>query len=139
MQERHQCLDCGRLSPPTESGYTLISKEFGWRLTRAKAADGSFTLEWRCPGCWRKYKAKQTTRPWEPARRPPPRISVQSVDDEKLLSQSGEYSRAIYDEEFPPPSSRPSPLSGRTGPPSDRGPAFDSRPPDSERVWPKKS
>lgn len=122
MQERHQCIDCGRLSPPTESGYTLISKEFGWRLTRKSAVDGTFLLEWRCPACWQKYKAKQTTRPWEPARRPPPRIAEHSSDEERPLTQSGEYSRALYEEEFPPPSSRRSPASNRTGPQDEAGP-----------------
>lgn len=113
MAERHQCVDCSRQSPPTETGYTLISREFGWRLTRTRAGDGSFVLEWRCPSCWQKYKATQSTRPWEPPRRPPPRISEQDGDDARPLSQSGEYSRAIYEEEFPPPSSR------RRAPPGD--------------------
>jgi hypothetical protein len=131
MGERHQCVDCRRLSPPTESGYTLISREFGWRLTRSKAADGSLLLEWRCPPCWEKYKAKQTTRPWEPPRRPPPAIRQQSEDDAKLLSQSGEYSKAIYDEEFPPPSSRRSPPSDRSGP-------RDDPPPSRPGGWPRK-
>jgi hypothetical protein len=130
MQERHQCVDCRRNSPPTETGYTLISKEFGWRLTRTKAADGSFALEWRCPTCWQKYKAKQATRPWEPPRRPPPRIAEQTGDEERSLSQSGEYSRALYDEEFPPPSSRRSPTLNKSAlpddpvPPSRPGPVF---------------
>ncbi|MCU0689815.1 MAG: hypothetical protein MUF54_00300 [Polyangiaceae bacterium] len=123
MTERHQCVDCRRLSPPTESGYTLISKEFGWRLTRSKGVDGSFRLEWRCPPCWQKHKVKQTTQPWEPSRRPPPRIVEQAVDEEQMLTQSGEHSRAIFDEEFTPPSTR------RRPPPSERSGQSEEQPP----------
>lgn len=118
MHERHQCVDCRRLSPPTDSGYTLISREFGWRLTRAKALDGSLVLQWRCPVCWERFKAKQKTRPWEPARRPPPRIQEPSGDDAASLSQSGEYSKAVYDEAYSVPSSR-RPPSERSGPPDE--------------------
>jgi hypothetical protein len=47
---------CGKQAPETETNYTLISAQFGWRLTRYKRADGTLVLEWRCPTCWREFK-----------------------------------------------------------------------------------
>ena len=57
MSDRQTCVDCHELSPETETNYTLIGSRFGWRLTRSKAADGTVLVEWRCPSCWRIYKA----------------------------------------------------------------------------------
>jgi len=56
VPDRQTCVDCHKQSPETETDYTLISAQFGWRLTRGKAADGSLVIEWRCPSCWREYK-----------------------------------------------------------------------------------
>jgi hypothetical protein len=50
------CVGCGKNAPETDTNYTLISAQFGWRLTRVKRTDGSVALEWRCPTCWRDYK-----------------------------------------------------------------------------------
>ena len=36
---------------PFEAHFTP-AVEVGWRLSRVKAADGSSTVEWRCPTCW---------------------------------------------------------------------------------------
>jgi hypothetical protein len=47
---------CGKGAPETDTNYTLISAQFGWRLTRTKQKDGTVTLEWRCPTCWRDFK-----------------------------------------------------------------------------------
>jgi hypothetical protein len=47
---------CGKQAPETETNYTLISAQFGWRLTRYKRADGTLVLEWRCPNCWKEFK-----------------------------------------------------------------------------------
>jgi len=47
---------CGKQAPDTETNYTLISAQFGWRLTRYKRADGTLVLEWRCPNCWKEFK-----------------------------------------------------------------------------------
>jgi len=58
MRDRQLCIDCGKQSPETETNYTLISAQFGWRLTRRKAENGEFVVEWRCPDCWRKHKVK---------------------------------------------------------------------------------
>jgi hypothetical protein len=56
MRDRQVCIGCGKKSPETETNYTLISAQFGWRLTRYKDADGTIVIEWRCPNCWRDYK-----------------------------------------------------------------------------------
>ncbi len=50
------CVGCAKSAPETDTNYTLISAQFGWRLTRVKRPDGTVTLEWRCPNCWRDYK-----------------------------------------------------------------------------------
>ncbi len=57
MSDRQTCVDCHELSPETETNYTLIGSRFGWRLTRTKDASGTALVEWRCPSCWRIYKA----------------------------------------------------------------------------------
>jgi hypothetical protein len=83
MRDRQTCVGCGKKSPETETNYTLISAQFGWRLTRYKDDAGNLIVEWRCPTCWREYKrAKapsipdvQATRPSQPPHRasqPPP-------------------------------------------------------------------
>lgn len=55
MSEVQVCCDCKRISPPTQTNYTLISTEHGWRLARTKLPDGKIRLEWRCPKCWAKF------------------------------------------------------------------------------------
>ncbi len=57
MSDRQTCVDCHELSPETETNYTLIGSRFGWRLLRTKDAGGNVLVEWRCPSCWRAYKA----------------------------------------------------------------------------------
>jgi hypothetical protein len=54
------CVGCGKKAPETETNYTLISAQFGWRLTRQKRDDGEIVLEWRCPNCWRDFKRTRT-------------------------------------------------------------------------------
>jgi hypothetical protein len=58
MRDQQTCIECGKLSPETETNYTLISAQFGWRLTRRKDDNGMFIVEWRCPECWRDHKDK---------------------------------------------------------------------------------
>jgi hypothetical protein len=53
---RHRCVDCGVLSPKTDTNYTLISARHGWRLIRRLNEAGANVLEWRCPGCWQKFR-----------------------------------------------------------------------------------
>jgi hypothetical protein len=57
MSERQICVDCRKESPETETNYTLIGSRHGWRLTRRAGTDGERVMEWRCPECWRAYKA----------------------------------------------------------------------------------
>jgi hypothetical protein len=57
--DRETCADCGKEAPQTETNYTLISAQFGWRLTRSKGPTGELVVEWRCPSCWREYKRQR--------------------------------------------------------------------------------
>jgi hypothetical protein len=57
---RQHCVDCGVLSPETETNYTLISARYGWRLTRKVDATGRSQMEWRCPRCWEAFRRAQT-------------------------------------------------------------------------------
>jgi hypothetical protein len=50
------CVGCQATPPLFGEDTTLLSLR-GWRLTRAKAADGSNFMEWRCPGCWSKFRS----------------------------------------------------------------------------------
>jgi hypothetical protein len=85
VRDRQTCVGCGKKSPETETNYTLISAQFGWRLTRYKSADGALIVEWRCPTCWRDFKRARNSgtdeatpsRPSQPpmASQPPPRPS----------------------------------------------------------------
>ena len=73
--ERPTCVDCRKESPETETDYTLIGAQHGWRLTRTKAADGGFAIDWRCPDCWRAFKCIGMPSPQGGAAsssRPPP-------------------------------------------------------------------
>lgn len=54
--ECQTCVDCGSKSPETDTNYTLISAQHGWRLHRGRTPDGQLVMEWRCPTCWRKFK-----------------------------------------------------------------------------------
>jgi hypothetical protein len=56
VADAQRCATCGKQAPETETNYTLISAQFGWRLSRYKKDDGSIALEWRCPNCWREFK-----------------------------------------------------------------------------------
>lgn len=60
MADAQTCVTCGKQAPETETNYTLISAQFGWRLTRYKRPDGTLVLEWRCPNCWREFKRTRT-------------------------------------------------------------------------------
>lgn len=76
MRDRQTCVGCGKKSPETETNYTLISAQFGWRLTRYKSPEGALVVEWRCPTCWREYKRSRSSVPGEPSSsrgsQPPP-------------------------------------------------------------------
>jgi hypothetical protein len=53
---QRQCIACRVLSPRTRTAHTLISAQFGWRLSRTPLAGGGFSFEWRCPPCWVKFR-----------------------------------------------------------------------------------
>jgi hypothetical protein len=55
-RNRQQCVDCKIWSPPTDTNYTLISTQCGWRLSRSLDAAGLAFCQWRCPDCWKKYR-----------------------------------------------------------------------------------
>jgi hypothetical protein len=57
MAERPTCVGCGESAPETNTNYTLISTDFGWRLMRRTLPGGEKIAEWRCPVCWRAHKA----------------------------------------------------------------------------------
>ncbi|MEO7092597.1 MAG: hypothetical protein ABI175_05050, partial [Polyangiales bacterium] len=59
-RKAHVCCDCKARSPETDTNYTLISSRYGWRLSRHVASDGTFLVEWRCPRCWERYKARKS-------------------------------------------------------------------------------
>jgi hypothetical protein len=57
MADRQTCIDCKALSPETDTNYTLISAQYGWRITRVTTSEGDLLIEWRCPACWKIHKA----------------------------------------------------------------------------------
>jgi len=53
----HECVDCKARSPAISEGDTFLSTKFGWRLHRFAMAGGGMGFEWRCPGCWQRFKS----------------------------------------------------------------------------------
>jgi hypothetical protein len=53
-----RCVDCTAVAPPTGTNYTLIGSRFGWRLTRSRTPSGRKVMEWRCPTCYARMRAK---------------------------------------------------------------------------------
>ncbi len=96
VADAQTCVACGKQAPETETNYTLISAQFGWRLTRYKRDDGTLVLEWRCPNCWREFKRART--PAQPGR-----------------GAAGE-SRAPGPSTMPPESEAPPPVAPRRPP-----------------------
>lgn len=60
-RQRHLCVACGVLSPPTVTNITLITARHGWRLNLVKDEHGRQHPEWRCPACWQKFKNPPTS------------------------------------------------------------------------------
>jgi hypothetical protein len=79
MSDRHTCVACGKKSPATNTDYTLISAQFGWRLARTRMPNGHVLMEWRCPDCWREHKK---SRDQSGAHRPPLPSFSGNVDTE---------------------------------------------------------
>jgi hypothetical protein len=63
MSDRPSCDGCGASAPETNTDYTLISRSFGWRLTRRKLPSGALEMQWRCASCWKKYKGDRVIVP----------------------------------------------------------------------------
>lgn len=51
-----KCDQCGVVSPPTETNFTLIGSKHAWRMLLGKGADGKKQPLWYCPKCWEKRK-----------------------------------------------------------------------------------
>src|SRR5258708_542516 len=86
--EAQVCVDCACTSPKTNTDYTLISAEHGWRLTRERDASGRVTLTWRCPECWRRRKENRVVAA-------APRAMSETHAPPKSL-KSGETPRGIF-------------------------------------------
>jgi hypothetical protein len=56
---RESCVDCKKDAPETDSNYTLISQQYGWRLTRSKSSTGRNIHVWRCPECYEKFRPRR--------------------------------------------------------------------------------
>ena len=54
--QANQCADCHKIAPPTQTNFTLISSQHGWRLSFDRV-DGRRVSVWRCPKCWENHKA----------------------------------------------------------------------------------
>lgn len=54
----NRCVDCKSAAPRTNTNFTLISSEHGWRLSFSRDADGRRVPEWRCPRCWNAHKRR---------------------------------------------------------------------------------
>jgi hypothetical protein len=67
VSKSETCVGCQKQSPVTETDYTLISTNFGWRLTRKVSTEGTLVLEWRCPACWSEYKRSRPEAATEPS------------------------------------------------------------------------
>ena len=111
MRDRQTCIDCGKMSPETETNYTLISAQFGWRLSRRKTEDGSFVVEWRCAECWRDHKKK--TQPDEPPTQPRPMGDRSRVGAPAPRGTVGGGAGSRSSRPPPRASSKPPPASGQ--------------------------
>ncbi|HVY45026.1 MAG TPA: hypothetical protein VHB21_04065 [Minicystis sp.] len=56
MGQRQTCIDCGKVSPETNSDHTLISAQYGWRVVKTDGEGGRWVMQWRCPTCWLRFK-----------------------------------------------------------------------------------
>jgi hypothetical protein len=99
-RKAHVCCDCKARSPETDTNYTLISSRYGWRLTRHVASDGTFTVEWRCPRCWERYKLRktgggETAAAGRTDSAPPPSAEVPKADVPKTPPASSARARRL--------------------------------------------
>jgi hypothetical protein len=57
--DKPRCIDCGAESPQTNTNYTLISQQHGWRLAIEADISGRRVATWRCPKCWAQHRDKK--------------------------------------------------------------------------------
>ena len=57
--DRPKCMVCGAESPPTNTAYTLIGTQHGWRVLMKKDAAGRRIPEWCCARCWTAHKSEK--------------------------------------------------------------------------------
>jgi hypothetical protein len=83
VHSQETCIDCGKLSPPTNTDNTLTSS-FGWRMLRKATDHGEMFNEWRCATCWSRYKTlKGLSRSGETSSYPPPSSSARKKPDDR--------------------------------------------------------
>jgi hypothetical protein len=117
MRDRQTCIDCGKQSPETETNYTLISAQFGWRLSRRRDKNGDFIVEWRCAECWREHKKKMDNE-------------APSATQHKTLADKQESARRPVPPPLPRRSSSSTLAAAKSSrPPSKIPPSTSSRPP----------
>lgn len=56
------CVDCGAVAPTTDTAYTLIGRQFAWRLVFVVDERGKRVAQWRCDKCFRRAKATLGSR-----------------------------------------------------------------------------
>ena len=66
MLAEPKCTDCAKRAPATDTAHTLISTKHQWRLTRRLTKAKTLVVEWRCPDCWRRYKADGVAKTVQP-------------------------------------------------------------------------
>jgi hypothetical protein len=57
LESRNHCVGCGTSSPATETNYTLIGPQYGWRVSRSVDPKGRKIAEWHCPKCWARRRS----------------------------------------------------------------------------------
>ena len=53
-----RCADCRAEPPITDTEYTLISSQHGWRCTKVVNEQGHPMIVWRCPKCWARHRGR---------------------------------------------------------------------------------
>jgi hypothetical protein len=63
VDRRFVCADCGTLAPAVndEDASTLISMQYGWRITRRARPGEEPVVEARCAVCWAKRRGSVGT------------------------------------------------------------------------------
>ena len=99
--ERQTCVDCQRQSPATDTKYTLISSQHGWRLARTRKSDGIIAVEWRCPPCWRRFKEAKGSEAPPSSRAPAPSPSPKHDSARSIFARASR--RLVGRQSEPPP------------------------------------